>query len=68
MTGLPSRLTAAAPAQRSRCGLHEWRVRRRRPRRVLAVLAQLPPQLGDLGLQLLDPLGLPHDEGSELLI
>jgi hypothetical protein len=68
MTGLPTRPTATPPAQRLRRRLGKRRVRRRRPRRIPAVLPQPPPQLGNLSLELLDPLGLPHDERRELLI
>jgi hypothetical protein len=48
---LPTRLPPAPAAQRLRLGLDERRVRRRRPRRVLAVLLQPPRQLRDLSLQ-----------------
>ena len=39
-----------------------------RLRRVLRILPQLPPQLGDLGLELRDPLGLNSDESGKLLV
>ena len=32
------------------------------------MLSQLPPQISNVGLELLDPLGLPHDEDRELLV
>ena len=67
MPGLPARLAAALATQRLRRGLGERRIRRRRLRRVLRILPQLPPQLGDLGLELRDPLGLNSDEIGKLL-
>ena len=68
MTGLPTRFTTAAAAQRLRSWLGKRRVRRWRLRRVPTVLPQLPPQLGDLGPQQLDLLGLPSHERREFLI
>ena len=68
MPRLPARLAAALATQRLRRGLGERRIRRRRLRRVLRILPQLPPQLGDLGLELRDPLGLNSDESGKLLI
>jgi hypothetical protein len=58
----------ALAAQRLPRRLHKRRVRRRRPRRVLTGLPQLPPQLDDLGLQARDPVNLRHDKSSKLLI
>ena len=68
MPRLPARLAAALATQRLRRGLGERRIRRRRLRRVLRILPQLPPQLGDLGLELRDPLGLNSDESGKLLV
>ena len=50
MPGLPTRLAATLAAQRLRRRLGERRIRRRRLRRVPAVLPQPPLQLGVLGL------------------
>ena len=75
MTRLPTRLTAAAAAQRLRRRLGERRVRRRRLRRVGRVHPQPALQLGVLGLQRGHPrpkLGdhprLLGDQGGELVI
>src|SRR4029453_2318206 len=68
MLRLPPRLTTTAHSQWLRTGFGERRVRRRRPRRVPAVLSQLPPQVRNFSLELLDPLGLPHDKLGELLV
>jgi hypothetical protein len=68
MALLSARFAAALAAQRPRRGLGKRRVRRRRLRRIPAVLPQLPSQLGNLSLQLRDPLGLRYDHSSKLLI
>jgi hypothetical protein len=67
MPGLPTGLAGALATQRLRSRLGERRVRRRRLRGVPTVLVQLPPQVGDLGLQLLDLLSLPYSQRHELL-
>jgi hypothetical protein len=74
MPGLPARLLPALAPQRLRSGLGKRRVRRRRPRRVPAVLPQLPrqfsilgPHLSDLSLQPLDQLSLLHNKSSKLI-
>jgi hypothetical protein len=52
MPRLPTRSAPALATQRARRGLDERRIRRRRLRRVPAVLSQLPSQFNDLGTQL----------------
>ena len=55
VTGLPARLTARRAAKAFRRGRLRQPVRRRRPRRVTRVRAQLPLELGNLTLQLRHP-------------
>jgi hypothetical protein len=68
MALLPARLPAALAAQRARRGLNKRRIRRRWLRRVPTVLPQLPPQLGNLSLKLVDPLSLRCHHSGKLVI
>ena len=68
MPRLATRLAPALTPQRFRSGLDERRVRRRRLRRVPAVLPQPPRQLSNLSLKPHDLLSLRHNQSSKLLI
>jgi hypothetical protein len=65
---LPTRLPPAPAAQPLQLGHDERRVRRWRPRRVLAVLLQRPRQLRDLSLQRLDHRPMLRVLSGKLLI
>jgi hypothetical protein len=64
----PPGLRPALATQRLRRGLGERRLRRRRLRRVPAVLPQLPPQLGNLSLKPGNLLSLHCDQSGKLLM
>jgi hypothetical protein len=68
MTGLPTGLRSLLRRNDFGAGLANGESDHRRLRRVPAVLPQLPPQLGDLGPQQLDLLGLSRHKRREFLI